>query len=370
MKKRLFLLSGVLLLGYGVALAQTVVQNCTQKLRTARSTYEQGRLHELPTLLDDCIQKDGFTKAEKIEAHRLLVLTYIYLEEPEMAEKEMINLLHTDKFFTPNTTVDPVEFQNLYHKFRWWQVARVGLRVGFLTNHISTLATQPVWAAGLGKGEYTSAVGTQFGLSYEKDLKKRRKNGKVDFTSFTLAPELMFTSYSFTYTNSGLLMADQPGQGTFDAEHVISQSRLQANLLVKYNIANELHHDDKFIPFVALGPVISYMSASSFEGSTNIGETVTGASINNTDSYKPITFAVMACVGAKLRLGDFFLIADVRYQHGLNNMVDTSKNPYAWSGNTEGLADFGYVDNNFRLSHSSFNLGFVYPIFNIKKLIN
>ena len=57
MKKSL-LLSVLILISSGLLAQQTAAganqdANCTQKLRLARAIYEQGRLHELESLLQD-----------------------------------------------------------------------------------------------------------------------------------------------------------------------------------------------------------------------------------------------------------------------------------------------------------------------------
>src|SRR6478609_109001 len=104
--KRLLLLTSLYCIFCFCASGQST---CTQTLRTARSTYDQGRLHELPSLLEGCI-KNGFTQQEKVEAYKLLVLAYIYLEEPTKADEAMLNLLNTDHYFKINEATDPAEF--------------------------------------------------------------------------------------------------------------------------------------------------------------------------------------------------------------------------------------------------------------------
>src|SRR5690348_11970776 len=113
MKKTLLLLT--VLLAAGVARAQ--LTSCAQTLRLARSTYEQGRLHEVPELLERCLE-NGFSRQEKVEAYKLLCLSYIYLEEPAKADEAMLDLLRTDHYFEINETTDPAEFVALYKTFR------------------------------------------------------------------------------------------------------------------------------------------------------------------------------------------------------------------------------------------------------------
>ena len=72
--------------------------SCAQTLRLAQSVYDQGRLQELNGILQNCLQ-NGFTKQERVEAYKLLTLSYIYQEEPEKADEAMLDLLRTDPYF-------------------------------------------------------------------------------------------------------------------------------------------------------------------------------------------------------------------------------------------------------------------------------
>src|SRR5450755_433500 len=126
MKKILFLSVIVVFFAREVS-AQ--ITSCAQTLRLARSTYEQGRLHELPDLLKSCLES-GFTTTEKVEAYKWLTLAYIYLEEPEKADEMMLNILQTDHYFEINESVDPAEFIALYNTFRTKEIYRLGLKLG------------------------------------------------------------------------------------------------------------------------------------------------------------------------------------------------------------------------------------------------
>jgi hypothetical protein len=343
--------------------------NCPQSLRTARSTYDQGRLHEVPQWLTGCLTKTedvgGFTDAERIEAYRMLTLTYIYLEEPTQADAEMIHLLNTDHFYTIDPDIDPIEFKNLYKKFRTDPVYRMGLKLGANTTHIGLLANRYMWGAG--KGEYSSTPSFQGGVVFEKDMPWLEK--KV-----TLAPELLYNSNSFTYINPGILLIqpDNPGEpnpptdapNTGSQEQIITQTRLQLNALVQYRIEKDYLLADKFTPYVTLGPSVNYLMSSEFVGNTDADEPVTGTAIDNTDSYKRITFSVIAAAGVKFRFGGFYLALELRHQYGFGNIVNTD-NLYT---NKE-LMSYGYVDNDFRMSQTQFNLTFILPRFHPKKLI-
>lgn len=335
--------------------------NCTQTLRTARSIYDQGRLHELPTWLNGCLIKSedngGFTTTERIEAYRILTLSYIYLEEPDEADRSMVNLLHTDPFFQLDEEVDPVEFKNLYKKFRTNPVYRIGIKIGGNTNHVNVISNHYMWTASKGQGKYNAKVGLQVGLAFEKDITDR----------LIANPEVLYTSYSFNYVNPHMLSTDNTTQGG-DAEHTISQSRLQANLLVQYKLKETQSIADKFIPFIAVGPTVAVLTSSQFAGNTNVDQEITGTPLDTKANYRPVTFALTAMAGAKLRVGGFYITGDVRFQYGFLNIVNEDKR-LRWEGDSAQLWDYGYVDNDYSLSQSMFNLGIIFPRFNPKKLI-
>jgi hypothetical protein len=175
----------VLLFAACNAMAQST---CTQTLRTARSTYDLGRLHDLPGLLEDCL-KNGFTNQEKTEAYKLLTLTYIYLEEPAKADEAMLDLLRTDPYFQINKEVDPAEFISLYKTFRTNPVYRLGLNIG--VNASQPNVTSAIEATD-GEASYTYKISFQFGANMEIPLSDK----------FTLNPSLLFQQKSFSYSNT------------------------------------------------------------------------------------------------------------------------------------------------------------------------
>src|SRR5260221_5997013 len=99
MKKILFLGTLVLVL---TEATQAQITNCAQTLRLARSTYDAGRLHELPTLMDDCFRKSGdnggFTKQPRGEVYQLLRPAYLFLAEHENAHGNTLSVLRYRPF--------------------------------------------------------------------------------------------------------------------------------------------------------------------------------------------------------------------------------------------------------------------------------
>ncbi|HLZ17858.1 MAG TPA: hypothetical protein VKQ08_12490, partial [Cyclobacteriaceae bacterium] len=156
----------VCLIGINVAVAQT---GGAQTMRLAQSIYEQGRLHELPSLLKDSAVM-RFSQEDQVRAYKLLTLAHIYLEEPEEADKSMLKLLNTDHFFEPNDQVDPAEFTGLYKTFRTKPLFNIGVKFG--ANSTIPLINKVYYVSdgSAGAGKYSTPTSIQFGLVFEKSL--------------------------------------------------------------------------------------------------------------------------------------------------------------------------------------------------------
>src|SRR5688572_11347741 len=219
----LILISGVLSCS---VLAQST---CTQTLRTARSTYDQGRLHELPVLLDGCI-KSGFTQQERVEAYKLLTLAYIYLEEPKKADEAMLNLLRTDHYFEINEATDPAEFVALYKTFRTNPIYRLGGKIGVNASQPNVVEAVE---ANEGTSEYKYRISVQFHIAADIPLTN----------TLTFCPELGLMQRSFKYEN---VLNQQ--DTTFTTTAIEKQTWLSLPLTLQYTFPKI-----RFKPYIGIG---------------------------------------------------------------------------------------------------------------------
>ncbi len=356
MHKSLFV--GLILLLIGeYSLAQT--STCAQTLRLARSTYEQGRFHEIPALLENCLKSggDGFSKQERVEALRILTLSYIYQEEPEQADEAMLSLLNTDHYFVINDNVDPAEFTALYKTFRTKPVFAVGIRFGANATYPTAIRNFYVGGASTGRGEYSPNFNIQVGAVFEKHLFEKNENSK-----WTAAPEILLANHSFSYANESLTSSDQTGLPYSFLDSKFNQSRLDLNLMVQYKLKESILN-----PYITFGPGISYLLSSSAQIETQFpseGSVVTGPSIDMKGTFKPLDYALVTGGGIKFKFGEIYLLADVRYKYGLTNLTKESSR-----SNPEAAFDYGFVGNDVRQSSVMINIGFIYPYFNPRKLL-
>ena len=333
--------------------------NCTQVLRLVRSTYEQGRLHELPALMEGCLNgigEKGFTKIDKREAYRYLTLAYIYLEEPEKADESMLKLLDTDHFFQVNQALDPAEFIALYNKFRHDPLYSINLKFGVNASQPSISNYYNIGSTGGGQGKYGLGIAFQVMATFEKSLL-----GK--FKKFVVAPEVGYVARSFSYENPQLAVADEdPTKAISSQSFAFSQNWLDLYGIVLYKFKDT--QDLK--TYIGGGPGISYLLSSTNQASTKLGNdfTVTGTAIKDTDSYNKLVYSFTVMAGAKLKVGELYLLADVRYQYGLSNAIKSSTR-------TNSAIGFDYQGqyNDYKMNNIMINIGLSYPVFKPKKLI-
>jgi len=340
MMKRNFLLIGFLLASYAFVQAQT----CPQVLRLARSTYEQGRLHELESLLKGCLEGVDFTVQERVEAYKLLTLAYIYLEEPEKADAAMLKLLQTDHYFVLNKAVEPAEFQALYGTFRTTPIYRIGGKFG-------AIGTQPNVAnsnvANDGTSNYGYKIGVTAGAFAEIPV----------FKKFILNPELNFQLKNFSYTNNNGIASTTASE---------AQSVLSLPVSLQYLLFNEREIAIK--PYVALGVQVDYLLASAMTiNTTKTSELpITEKTYDVKNQRNPLNLSAVASIGAKLPAGPGYLILEARYYYGLTKLL-SAKDVYS---NQFPVFDNYAVNGIFSLNSISITLGYGYNIFSPKKLTN
>lgn len=339
MKRLLPLL--ILLLASAEGFAQ--LTSCAQTLRLARSTYEQGRLHEIPALLEKCLAS-GFSQQEKVEAYRLLCLSYIYLEEPQKADEAMLNLLRTDHYFKINPSTDPAEFIALYKTFRTTPIYRFGGKLGVNASQPNVVTSVE---ANDGESKYGYELGVQLHVVAEVPLGN----------NFVLNPELGLVQRNFKYTNT-VTFPDT----TFSTEATEKQTWISLPVSIQYHFPNV-----KLSPYIALGVEADYLLNANLTGSrTRKGyQFIDEREFELKQHRENLNISAIASAGARFALGGGFVITEVRWVYGLTEVNSAST---AFGVDTSLPFEYGYADSIFKVNSLSVTAGYVYNIFNPKKL--
>lgn len=340
----------LILLSYNSALAQTEGPTAAQTLRLARATYEQGRLHEIPAQLDDKVITQ-MTKSEKVEAYKILCLTYIYLEEPAKADESMLSILRTDPYFQINEAVDPAEFVALYKTFRTTPIYRIGAKLG--VNGSRPNVTESATAVELsGDSEYKFLVGFQFGATADLPLTKK----------LTLHGDLLYQQKKFEIDLKVDRGVNETGEQLLNEfQGVESQNWLSLPITIEYKFLEK-----KFNPYIGAGLAIDYLLTSKItserarENQTSIQE----KTYDFKPQREPINISAVASVGVKVRMAGGFFVAETQFIYGLTN-VSTKETSFA---NSQYALEQGYADSVYKLTSMVVTASYIQNIFNPKKL--
>jgi hypothetical protein len=337
----------------------TYAQDCVQTLRLARATYEQGRLHEIEGQLAKCLQPSGFgkdQKQERVEAYKLLCLSYIYLEEPEKADEAMLNLKRTDPYYEPNEAVDPAEFVALYNTFRKEPVYRIGagLGVNFSQPNVSELVYVTEFT---GDSKFKGSFAIQFGAAADVPLSLFNTTNK-----WTLHGELLYQSRKFQISQRESRGVD-PGTGT-ELFNELQGIETQTNIALPVMLQYRFMANDKLNPFVGFGIAPELMLGRKFtvekirDGQPSVPEK------REDFDHNTINLSALVSAGVKLPLRPGVIILELRYAHGLTN-ITTAEHAFA---NEALVLDYGFADSIFKMSSVSLSAAYVYEVFIPKKL--
>lgn len=320
--------------------------NCSEVLTKAQDTYKEGRIDEIAELLKPCLET-GLAKQEKIEAYRLLTLTYLYFNEREQAQNAMTNLLKNDPEYKLRQN-DPTEFVNLYNSFRTTPIFLIGAKLGINGLDIDVKKNFSLDNSAERRGKYESEIGIQGGFMIQFPLTKR---------VFVLS-ELLYSVHSYTYTDKLF--------GYASLEFPEKQVHLGLPVLFNYNFGK----NPKWIPYINLGGSVSYLlSANAIpvrvdETGDNNQREITQGEIPIASLRQKVNFNLLAGAGLKVKdiLGRGYLLFDIRYSHGLNNVVN-EKERYS---NDDLMYNYLYVDNNFKINSFQYSVGYSYPLYKPK----
>lgn len=342
--RRILLLS--FFISFAVAHLARAQSTCAQTLRLAQSIYDQGRLHELPELLQKCLSENGFNDEEKVSAYKLLTLTYIYLEEPEKADQMMLALLRTDTEFKVNDAVDPAEFVALYKTFRTYPIYRIGGKLGAVAAVPSIMSADFVDD---GTNEYSYNFGFNASVAAEIPLGKLSKK-------FSLNSELAFQLLSFNATNSGA-----------DPVKVTDATETQAWISLPVTMQYSLFERNITNVYVGAGISADYLMSSSVKVFSDRGDensTVSENSYPVMQQRKKLNSGLLFAAGYKRKIGKGFFVLEARFKMGLLPLL-TKADTYE---NYTLVYNYHYVDGIFRLNTLSISAGYLLNRYNPKKL--
>lgn len=339
---------------------QTKAQTaCTQTLRQARTVFDEGRIHELESLLGGCI-KNGFSDEERTEAYRLLILSYIYLDEIEKADNAMLELLKFNPGFEINTQADPAELINLYNTFRTKPIFFWGVRGGVNTTFVNVIKAYGTHNINNSSASYTNRIGINFGVLIEKTLSKK----------ITARADIQYVNNTFDYNNT-FLNESTNGSSLVTLTATEVQTSVGISLMAHYRFFKEKEENKKvkierLNPYIGLGASAFNMLGSelTFDVSNNAGASPDGPSedLIKAEIRKTLNPTIDMEIGIKRKTGLSYINAGFRYSYGILDLTDKHYD------NGRLSTFYGFAANDINTHSVSIFLALLIPKYSPKKL--
>ena len=317
--------------------------DCALILVEAENLYESGIIDSIPSMLRECTN-EGFDDEEQARAYKLLILTYLFEDYQEMAEFTMLKFLKKFPEYELKAT-DQVEFTYLYNSYQTIPVYSIGVIAGMNYSFVRIIDPYSSGSSLDYSGDYSvSGMGYQFGLQFERYI---NENINIDLGAF-------FVNRKFNYQITQLDFT------TIDYDE--SQSVISVPLTGTYDFSY------KFLdPFVRIGFGIDYIVGASSgvkrTFSDGAQDDLTGPDLDILNDRNALNYAAIVGGGLKYKTKKGYMLLDLRYHFGLNNIVN-SESRYS---DGEKTFYYNYTDDNFSLDNLYISVGYVFSFYKTKE---
>jgi hypothetical protein len=343
MQIKLYLFLIVASLSQGL-LAQT---SCLNTLREARELYEEGLIDEIPDLLSACMES-GFTRGQRVEAYKLIILAYLFDDDQFAAEKMMDEFLRKFPEYEvlPN---DPVEFVYLLESYKTSSAYTLNLTFGPTFSNQRIL--EPYSANDISNTRLTSHTGTGFqvGFGISRTIWKPI-SGNL---------EVFYSTHQYSSGEEVNISVNNEinSSATIEVNEELKKIDLPLSASYNFGIGN-LNYT------IRLGGMISFISDASLsivreQSGIDVTMNVDELSGNRVD----LSYGVFTGIGIEYKIPRGFIVLDIRYNAGLNNMVLAGRryeSPHLYSRGA-------YVDDDFALDYMSLAIGYHFSIYQSRK---
>lgn len=354
-------------------------QDCAIVLKEAEKSYEEGKLEEIPSILKSCLEV-GFSPDQKIQAYRLLTMTYLFDDKKNLANESIQNLLKIDPEYVVNPALDPAELIYLLDSYQTLPKFSIGFIAG--TNFSKVAPTEAYGIDNTFNDPENVSSGILSTAGPETSPNEphwKYSPGGIGFHGGIVGSYMLFRNLNlhiepsyyftkFTYTKNYTL-----NEFTNTSDSLNNLGNLELNethgwIQIPLNLTYDIKLSPKLNSFVRLGGTYGRLLNA---GGTFTREYPQSASLapvtgpqedlklhRNTSNYW-----ITGGVGLKYKIKKGVLFVDVRYQYGMQNMVNAAQR----YSNTTLLYKYNYVDDNFNLDNLAISIGAAKSFYKPKK---
>jgi len=324
-------------------------EDCIFKLQEADKLYTQGLIEEIPQLLEPCIKR-GLSKEDKLVAFKLIILSYLFDDNQQEAEREILNYIKQYPEYEIAPT-DATEFVYLFESYDPVPVYSFGGSVGSNLSLISLL--EPFDTENLDDytGDYTpSGMGLQGGLFVDRYLHE----------NWRLSVELFYSQNIFKYNDRLNDFAS--------IDYIETHTAIQLPLTATYSFLTE----GKWNPYLRAGFGTSFLLDAKSTITRDYVETgslqfaeIKSSDIDIKNNTESLQYWTIFGGGVKYKITHSYLFFDVRFNYGLNNSIKT-ENRYD-ENEQELIFKYFFAHDDFKLNNLSFSLGWAYTFYKPQK---
>lgn len=323
-------------------------EDCSATLLEAREYYEQGLIEKIPDLLAPCLE-EGFTRAQKIEAYKLLILAHLFNYDQLEAESTMEEFLkkYPEYEIMPD---DPAEFIYLFESYRTTQVFSIGISAGF--NFTNPRIIESFTAMDLTNTDMANSMkgGFQIGLGA----------GQYISRNMLVNMELYFAQNRYTFSDKLLIPLNDGTEVINEVDYVekLFKIEIPVSIVWEFNIGNMTY-------YLRTGLAAARITGASGQPSRKYAQDLpplTGEYASVRDFRKKMLYSAIAGAGIRYKIPRGVISFDLRMNLGLNNIVRSEmryKNP--------ALETHYYVDDDFTVNTISLSAGYYFSFYTPSK---
>ena len=316
--------------------------NCGESLTNARNELDAGHVERIPAILFDCLDK--FTTEQKVEAYRILTITYLYSDDPLGAETSFLALLKEDPEFRVSEN-DPIELEYLSKQYITSPIISFSARAGASLSTVTVLNSNRLDQDSNTPPQYNPGVG--FVAQGAVDLHFSNKialNAAIEFSSRNYKKE------------SQLFPLNEEKQ---DLEQIRNNMNISLPVALSYTYPGVINS-----PYIYAGYSPSYTIYSKAKNSRLPGRAakIEGQPVNKIHSTSSFSHSLIFGIGLKRRIKYRYVLIDLRYRLGMTNM-NNQKNHFDFSNEDVKEDMFKYLnpDDDYRWNGIELTVGYVWP---------
>jgi hypothetical protein len=311
-------------------------EDCKSTLDKAQKQYENGIIEDIPQMLAPCIE-NGFSDEERLQAYKLIILSCLFDQNTEDADKGMLSFLKKYPEYQL-TSDDPAEFAQEFQAFQSLPFISVGGSAG--TNFTYPYVIKSYVTNGLGnRGEYgNSGVGFQVGGILNFYL--------AQHWELNVEPSYLRSKYKYSLTLSNL--------ETISSTE--SQSKVELPVCVTYIFGNGVLR-----PYLKAGCSLDYLFNATSKKKlvyTSVSSEISSSDMNVLSDRRQFNFSGMFGGGIRYKIPKGFVFFDVRWTDEILNQV-AAGNRY----NNEATFKYQNPDDDLLINNLFLSVGYVHSFF-------